>query len=662
MFFKTIFYCFFIFKCYDEIMLKSEKKTDPLVHEYGLFSNIVYIIKKILKYKKSLLVLILIASISSSAMKYIWTFIGKYIIDLIQRSIETNTNGLNPLLKLITLTSLVELLAIAVNSQVSNKQWYRCIYVRMMIIKERIAKALTLNYQQLESSDTLDLMQKAMNATNNESDGVEGMIHSISDELISLTSVLVGIGIIITLNPLLILVIFVLITIQFLFMNYIQKKDKIETWDKLAPFWRKIYYVEQKTQDFSYGKDIRLYNMNSWLKNKQQDLYKTKHEHIVKSKNYWIANSTFALFINLIRSAIIYSWLIYSVIEKGMSIGNVLLYIGSIETFSSSLLNFFWKISQFKKQSLQVDDFRSFMDLENLENKDAIPLPKFDKWTFTFENVSFKYPNQENYSLKNINLTIPSGEKLAIVGLNGAGKTTFVKLLLRLYDVTEGRILLNGVDVKNYQKDDYFKIFSPIFQDVQIFAFPLCENVSMSEPEITDCKLAEDYLRSAGLGEKIDSLPKGVHTELLKVIEEDGIDLSGGEKQKLALARALYKNAPIVVLDEPTAALDALAEYHLYQNFNKMIGKKSAVYISHRLSSTRFCDKVAMFMNGNLVEYGTHESLLQKKGEYAHMFEVQAQYYKDGKNALGEEITDSTTAKNISKLDQIISEGDKNEQ
>jgi ATP-binding cassette, subfamily B, bacterial len=662
MFFKTIFYCFFIFKCYDEIMLKSEKKTDPLVHEYGLFSNIVYIIKKILKYKKSLLVLILIASISSSAMKYIWTFIGKYIIDLIQRSIETNTNGLNPLLKLITLTSLVELLAIAVNSQVSNKQWYRCIYVRMMIIKERIAKALTLNYQQLESSDTLDLMQKAMNATNNESDGVEGMIHSISDELISLTSVLVGIGIIITLNPLLILVIFVLITIQFLFMNYIQKKDKIETWDKLAPFWRKIYYVEQKTQDFSYGKDIRLYNMNSWLKNKQQDLYKTKHEHIVKSKNYWIANSTFALFINLIRSAIIYSWLIYSVIEKGMSIGNVLLYIGSIETFSSSLLDFFWKISQFKKQSLQVDDFRSFMDLENLENKDAIPLPKFDKWTFTFENVSFKYPNQENYSLKNINLTIPSGEKLAIVGLNGAGKTTFVKLLLRLYDVTEGRILLNGVDVKEYKKDDYFKIFSPIFQDVQIFAFPLCENVSMSEPEKTDSKLAEDYLRSAGLGEKIDSLPKGVHTELLKVIEEDGIDLSGGEKQKLALARALYKNAPIVVLDEPTAALDALAEYHLYQNFNKMIGEKSAVYISHRLSSTRFCDKVAMFMNGNLVEYGTHESLLQKNGEYAHMFEVQAQYYKDGKNALGEEITDSTTAENISKLDQIISEGDKNEQ
>src|SRR5574344_5729 len=662
MFFKTIFYCFFIFKCYDEIMLKSEKKTDPLVHEYGLFSNIVYIIKKILKYKKSLLVLILIASISSSAMKYIWTFIGKYIIDLIQRSIETNTNGLNPLLKLITLTSLVELLAIAVNSQVSNKQWYRCIYVRMMIIKERIAKALTLNYQQLESSDTLDLMQKAMNATNNESDGVEGMIHSISDELISLTSVLVGIGIIITLNPLLIFVMFVLITIQFLFMNYIQKKDKIETWDKLAPFWRKIYYVEQKTQDFSYGKDIRLYNMNSWLKNKQQDLYKTKHEHIVKSKNYWIANSTFALFINLIRSAIIYSWLIYSVIEKGMSIGNVLLYIGSIETFSSSLLDFFWKISQFKKQSLQVDDFRSFMDLENLENKDAIPLPKCDKWKFKFENVSFKYPKQENYSLKNINLTISSGEKLAIVGLNGAGKTTFVKLLLRLYDVTEGRILLNGVDVKEYKKDDYFKIFSPIFQDVQIFAFPLCENVSMSEPEKTDSKLAEDYLRSAGLGEKIDSLPKGVHTELLKVIEEDGIDLSGGEKQKLALARALYKNAPIVVLDEPTAALDALAEYHLYQNFNKMIGKKSAVYISHRLSSTRFCDKVAMFMNGNLVEYGTHESLLQKNGEYAHMFEVQAQYYKDGKNALGEEITDSTTAENISKLDQIISEGDKNEQ
>ncbi|MDE6745842.1 MAG: ABC transporter ATP-binding protein/permease, partial [Oscillospiraceae bacterium] len=226
------------------------------------------------------------------------------------------------------------------------------------------------------------------------------------------------------------------------------------------------------------------------------------------------------------------------------------------------------------------------------------------------------------------------GEKLAVVGLNGAGKTTFIKLLLRLYDVTEGRILLNGTDIRSFDRAEYFKMFAPAFQDVTVFAFPMSENVSMSEPFNTDKDRAEKMLRSAGLGEKIDSLEKGVDTELLKVLYDDGVDLSGGEKQKLALARALYKDSKIIVLDEPTAALDALAEYRLYQSFDGMIGKKTAVYISHRLSSTRFCDRVAMFAKGEMVETGTHEELMELDGEYAEMFRVQAQYYVEDKDII----------------------------
>ena len=271
------------------------------------------------------------------------------------------------------------------------------------------------------------------------------------------------------------------------------------------------------------------------------------------------------------------------------------------------------------------------MDIPN-GNLSGKPVPKAKGYTFEFENVSFKYKGQESYALKNVNLTLEAGEKLAVVGLNGAGKSTFIKLLLRLYDVTEGRILMNGTDIREFNREDYYKLFSPAFQDVMVFASPMSENVSMKEPAATDKSAAEKVLRDAGLGEKVDSLEKGVDTELLKVFYDDGVDLSGGEKQKLALARALYKNADVVVLDEPTAALDALAENRLYQSFDGLIGNRSAVYISHRLSSTRFCNRVAMFKDGEMVETGTHDELMALDGAYAEMFRVQAQYYVEDKD------------------------------
>ena len=267
-----------------------------------------------------------------------------------------------------------------------------------------------------------------------------------------------------------------------------------------------------------------------------------------------------------------------------------------------------------------------------------ISLPKSDRYEFKFENVSFRYPKADVYALKNMNITLEAGKRLAVVGLNGAGKSTFIKLLLRLYEPTEGRILLNGTDIRSYSRADYYRIFSAVFQDVNLFAYPLSENISMSTPEETDRKKAEICIRNAGMGEKLDSLSKGIDTEILKVIYEDGIDLSGGEKQKLALARALYKDAPVVVLDEPTAALDALAEAELYENFDKLIGKKTAVYISHRLSSTGFCDAVAMFKDGEMIEYGTHESLLKAGGAYSEMFRMQARYYVEGGEDNGEAV------------------------
>jgi len=410
------------------------------------------------------------------------------------------------------------------------------------------------------------------------------------------------------------------------------KQDKAAYWDKMAPNWRKISYMERCTQDFDFAKDIRLFNMKNWLLGKQAEVLRDSEKKYAKSRNYWLRHSFIYSFTSLCSGAIMYYILIVEVLEKGLEIGNFTLFLGLCAAFSSALSDFYATVGDIQRCSMQTDDFRTFMDYPTEETGDFLELSEVLEGkspSFEFKNVSFRYEGAEQYALKNLNLSFPAGQRLAVVGLNGAGKTTFIKLLLRLYDVTEGEILLNGVNIKRFRRSEYYKVFAPVFQNVELFAFPMAENVSMQSPEKTDKKKAEECITMAGLKQKVEGLEKGVDTELLKIVHEDGVDLSGGEKQKLALARALYKDAPVIVLDEPTAALDALAEYELYQNFDKMIQDKSAVYISHRLSSTRFCDVIAMFVAGEMVEYGTHEELLAKNGSYAEIFRVQAQYYEE---------------------------------
>lgn len=287
-----------------------------------------------------------------------------------------------------------------------------------------------------------------------------------------------------------------------------------------------------------------------------------------------------------------------------------------------------------------INDYRNFVAWEEHKetasaNEGHITDINLDQFEFKFENVSFKYPGHENYVLKNVNLTINDGTKLAVVGVNGAGKTTFIKLIMKLYEPNEGRILLNGVDIKEYNREEYFKIFSPVFQNVECFAMPIYQNISFAEEENTDMDKVNAVLEQSGLKAKIDSYEKGIHTNLLKIFDKEGIDLSGGEKQRLAMARALYKGGRVVILDEPTAALDALAEDKMYREFEKMIQGKTAVFISHRLGSTRFCDKIAMFEDGTVVEEGTHDELMAKNGKYAYMFQIQSQYYEDKKDSEG---------------------------
>ena len=613
--------------------MPKKKKPEPenkLHTEYGILSNSVFMLKKIKQHCPRQLFYMITAAAAGSLMTYLWSFISKFVLDLLE-----NTDGnIAPLIRLLIIAAIVELVSVTANTLVSNRVWFYYIYIRLKCIAECNVKVLSMNYQMLEQPDILDMQQKTQNATGNNDGGLEGLMRSMQNYAGSVITMLVTLTTIVILDWRLILILAVLSFAQYLFFRYTVKKDKRETWDKMSKTWRKISYMERTTQDFDYAKDIRLFGMKKWLSSKQHEILMEKQKIMLKSKNFWTYNSAFAHVIFLLANVAIYGILIYTVLDTNMSIGDFTLYIGLSQTFAGAMSSFMNQMGHYKQCSLEVDDYRSFMDLEMENEDDCIPLPKTDKYVFEFKNVSFKYTGQESYALKNLNLTLEPGKRLAVVGLNGAGKTTFIKLLLRLYDVTEGEILLNGTNIKKFKRREYFNLFSPVFQNVEIFAFPMCENVSMKRPAETDKALSQQCLKQAGLAEKLDSLTKGVDTELLKVLHDDGVDLSGGEKQKLALARALYKNAPIIVLDEPTAALDALAEYRLYKSFDEIIANKSAVYISHRLSSTRFCDSIAMFRAGELIEQGTHDQLLAKGGAYAEMFEIQAQYYKDEEVAL----------------------------
>lgn len=597
----------------------KEKEADknPLHVEYGLFSNVRYMLHQMAEADSHILPLMLLGAVCAPFTQYLWGFLSRLIVDRIT-GYDTGEN----LAVVICAFCAVRLVTVVLQTYY-NSNWWRYISTRMKMTQKKNLKIMRIDFEHLEDSDVMDCCQKAERAVSNNNSGPEGMIREMANLLSNLSVAVAGLFILGVVNPLLIT-----LAVDFWLFNRISKEDKEQVWDKLSTWWRKNNYMENITRDFAAAKDIRMFGLTGWLMQKYQELMAERFEKERLHQRIWQRQRMMTCVTMLLSQGLIYAWLIYAVVTGRMTLGGFTLYLSSYNTFAGAVWMVMRGIAELIAKSREVDDFRSFMDFDGGdEDLGGIQVPVSEDYEFTFRDVSFRYPKAEQYALEHLNLTLKAGERLAVVGLNGAGKSTFIKLLLRLYEPTEGEILLNGVNVKEYNKHSYYKLFAPAFQTVELFAFPLAENVSMQPPQETDCAKAKERLQDAGLSEKLASLPDGVHTQMLKVIYDDGVDLSGGERQKLALARALYKDAPIVVLDEPTAALDALAESRLYENFDRLIGGKSAVYISHRLSSTRFCDRVAMFVDGKLAELGTHEMLMEQNGKYAEMFRIQAQYY-----------------------------------
>lgn len=612
---------------------EKEKKVNPLHKDYPLHKNLKFIFGTMFREQKLLLLLIPLGIICQPVMQYLWNFMSKIVLDMI--SME------NEWLMLLPVCGgffLIQMVSTMLNTLYWSSTWYRYIGVRMTMMTWLNKKAMSVNFEHLENPDVMDAFQKAQNSSGGNDQGVEGMMRNGVDTACRLAVALVGIIIMGTLHPLIIVLLLATAIFTFLVSDRVSAYTKRTVWDVLSPWWRKNNYVNTICTDFKAAKDIRMFCLTDWLMSKKQELSQFRCKMQAKNERAWLLSGIFDQIMWAISQIGVY-WFIIDCIRKGtVSVAEAYLYVTTAAAFYNSVSEVLRNVTNLRQRNREVNDFRSFLDFDGgSPDEGSLPMPEVSKYEFRFDHVSFKYPKAEKYALKDMDLTLNPGERLAVVGMNGAGKSTFIKLLLRLYEPTEGRILLNGVDIREYKRSEYYHRFAPLFQEVQLFAFPLAENVSMNTPVKTDEGIAERCLIQSGFEKKLKELKDGIHTEVLKVIDEEGVDFSGGERQKLALARALYKDAPLVILDEPTAALDALAEYELYQNFDSMIGDKTAIYISHRLSSTRFCDHVAMFRDGHMIEYGTHEGLLSQDGAYAEMFHVQAQYYVENEKGTGAE-------------------------
>lgn len=478
--------------------------------------------------------------------------------------------------------------------------------------------------ERLEDPNFLDMQKKASKFLYCDWHGF-GYLFDCSLNALGQIFTLIGIASIIAIIDFRILLLFIVLIILGALIEKRAKQNAIRLSEGIIKDQRGWMYYASLFEDFSFAKEIRLNSLGKWLLDRERNYYIKVNENQKKQNDGFILSGFFGAIFALVQQGVAYAYLIFCVVSGTISIGSFTMYTGAVTTFSIAFRKVLDSLIEIQAYDTYYDKLDEYLNLPKTLRKGNEFIDVNGNHSIEFRNVSFKYSGSDVYALKDVNIIIPFGQKLSIVGENGAGKTTFVKLMTRMYDPTEGEILLDGVNIKKIDYDQYMNFFSSVFQDYKLFSFSIKDNVVLAQPMNRD--RVRDILEYVGFGEKLRKLQNGIDTSVFKNFDEEGFEPSGGEGQKIALARALYKDAPIVLLDEPTAAMDPKAEYELYQRFNEMVLGKTAVYISHRLSSARFCDVIAVFSNGQIIEYGSHDELYSKGGLYTKLFSMQSQFY-----------------------------------
>lgn len=604
-----------------------KKRAESTSKKYGYLNNMKFILSNNWKFNKRYVITMLANSPMRALAAVVAAFLPKIVLDCIESRVSPATMLLE-ISAAVIFTIIME-----VGYNVLDRSSIRDTAIAEIELFQKMLfqKNMDMDYNNYVHNETRVMKEKANQALKGWNGNVtrclphNSMLFSSAFGFVSFAAIIAQCNIIFI--PVLIISYGLSSLGWFLLQMYRDRRK-----DEWSSVFLKLGYMTFRSKDFVSAKDIRIYSMADFLQRKTQKHLKESMDLEAKMQNGHFLNVTFEDFLKCIISLGAYAYLIYLKLNTDMTLGDFSLYFGAITGFGKWLGQLVDNISDVIECDHNINDFRSFLDLEDtMNNGEGAPLPAKSELPVGIElkNLTFTYDSARKPVIDNISLSIKPGERLAVVGVNGAGKSTLVKLICGLFIPQSGQILINGIDSREYNRDEYYTMFATVFQDVSVIPSDVAKNIALCEEEDVDYNRLHECMRLAGIEEKVNSLPDGEKSLLVREVNDGAISFSGGELQRLLLARALYKNAPVIILDEPTAALDPIAENNMYLRYSELTKGKTSIYISHRLSSTRFCDRIILLKDNKIAEIGTHDELLALGGYYAEMFEIQSKYYRD---------------------------------
>lgn len=606
--------------------------TEANKPKYRLCQNTGFMLSTAWRVCKSVNFLVLALAVITAAKAGAELFIAPIIL----RKVETAA-PFGELAMMIAFFGIILFLLAGLEAYVRQNTLFGRIAVRQDLIRQIGEKTAGTSYPNTLEEDFLSFQAKSYRACFDNTSPAEAFWSALTDLLANVFSFLVWSILLADLNPLLMGGIGAT-SVAGYFIN-----QSVNQWgwrhrEEEASCHKNMDYICRMSTRRSYAKDIRIFGLRPWLEQVWDKAFGTYQSFLLKRERVFIWANLADMFLTFLRGGVIFSYLLWLTFTKGLSVSEFLLYFTAAASFTRWVTGILKNFSLLHRQSLELSVIRELLEWPEpflFENGKPLPKELGKPYELRLEHVSFRYKGSERDTISNVNLVISPGEKLAIVGLNGAGKTTLVKLICGFLEPTQGAVLLNGEDIRQYNRKDYYNLFSAVFQDFSVLEASVAENVAQSVEHI-DREQVKKCISLCGLTEKIESLPYGLDTKIGRLVYEEGVELSGGQMQRLMLARALYKNGPLMVLDEPTAALDPIAENDIYLKYSQMAEGRTSLFISHRLASTQFCDCILFLEHGQIAEQGTHRELLAKKGLYARLFEIQSQYYQEEGGACGQ--------------------------
>lgn len=592
-------------------------KSSDMIKEFQVAAHFAKLINQM---SKKYIPTLLLSSVFRASAPFVNIIMPKFIID------ELLGNPRIIVLSLyVVIIVLGNLLFNLINSSFDRKTEIINLTIEKNLEFSLGKHVMDIDYMKLEDSSVLNMKEEAMLPIKTQY-AFQRMINSFTDIIKNIIIILALAAIMWMIGYEIIIFVIVIALLNSIVFNKLQK-NQAELNLRLMPLNRKFMYYMNLIRDFSTAGDMRVYDMEPFISNKIDEF----NESIVKSfkKIYSLQGMCEGIcnILTQVQSIFIYSFMIYKVLAGALTVGWFLVGINISNEFSKSISDITNKFIEFRQMCRYLNLYVNFMKIPIDKKYDS--QAKIDKKDIKieFKNVYFKYSGSDDYVLKNISIVINDGDKISVVGANGAGKTTFIKLICRLCRPESGEILLNGLSIYDYKYDEYIDMISVVFQDFKLFAYSIKENITFENSTNVSDDIIEKIIEKVGLDKKISKLKNGIHTNVYKYFDENGTDLSGGEAQKLAIGRAMFKNSRIMILDEPTSALDPYAENEFYSDLNKYVKDMTTIYISHRLSSCLFCDTIVIFEKGEIVECGRHSELLMNKGKYFEMWNAQASYY-----------------------------------